>query len=97
MIPRTTIAGPLWRIAPMGCARVYFHGLGPNGTATVSSKGQRQGRWALKPMVVAVVDLFLHEEEARIEYAVRKAAALARDPLASTNLSTPLQEARIGH
>lgn len=87
-----TLSGPVWRIAPSGCARVFFVRRCTNNTAEVCSRGHR-GAWSTKPMVVALADLFATEDEARVEYSVRKLAALQRDPAASLNLTTPLQEA----
>lgn len=92
MITKGTLAGPVWRIAPLGCVPVFFIRLSRDNCATVAPRGH-SGAWAHKALDVPLRDLFVDELECRTEYSVRKAAALARDPLASLNLTTPLQEA----
>lgn len=91
MIPKG-ILGPVWRIAPAGCVEVFVCSRRRDNTATVTTKAH-QGGWARKQIDVALKDLFLEEEDCRVEYAVRKAAALTANPSASLNLTTPLQEA----
>ncbi len=85
-LPQGTLAQPVWRIAPMGVTRVYFHGL-RDAVARVSSRGVTM-TWSLQSMLVSPADLFMLKKDARAEYQRRKRVALARDPHASTNVTT---------
>ncbi len=89
MLTKGTMSGPVWRIAPLGCVQVFYVRLSRDNCAIVAPRGFKE-TWARKALEVPLKDLFVTEEEARVEYAVRKGAALARDPHASLNLSTPL-------
>ena len=89
MLTKGTLSGPVWRIAPLGCVQVFYIRLSRDNCAIVAPRGFKE-TWARKALEVPLRDLFVDELEARTEYSVRKATALARDPLASLNLSTPL-------
>lgn len=90
MLPANQMTGiPVWRIAPCGTTEVLLNKIHRTGNpvcASVSSHGQRS-RWAAKPMMVPVADLFATRAEAAAEYRRRRAAAA---PGASLNLTTDL-------
>lgn len=80
--------GPVWRIAPAGTQQVWLLRL-EGKTAEVIGPGVKR-RWSERSMTVAAADLFRTKAEAQAEYRRRRAAALATDPFASLNLTTPL-------
>lgn len=80
--------GPVWRIAPSGTQQVWLLRLAGNA-AEVCGPGTKR-RWSERSMTVSAADLFLTKAEARAEYRRRRAAALAANPLASLNLTTPV-------
>lgn len=88
MNERTLIAGAAWRIAPSGTTLVYLNRVLADGSALVSSKVG--DGWARRPMRVSAADVFLIREVARQEYRRRLAAALAANPDASRNVTTPM-------
>jgi hypothetical protein len=91
MLPPGTLSQPVWRIGAAGVSRVYFLGLRDSDRiARVNTRGQIM-TWSLKPTEVSPVDLFMLKQVAREEYRKRKRAVLARNPHASTNVTTPLE------
>lgn len=80
--------GPVWRIAPSGTTQVYLSKVHGDGTASVHSAGQKS-RWAIKPMKVAVIDLFADRTVAREEYR-RRLVAVRDYPTARPNVVTQL-------
>lgn len=79
----------VWRIAPGGTTEVQLVRIFPD-KAMVCGHGM-QRRWALRPMAVHPADLFETREAARAEYRRRKAVALATNPHAYLNFTTPLE------
>lgn len=86
--PMTLRKGPAWRIAPAGTQQVYLLRL-EGKTASVCGPGIKR-RWSERSMTVASADLFRTKAEAQAEYRRRRAVALAADPYASLNLTTPI-------
>ena len=80
--------GPVWRIAPAGTQQVYLLHFAER-TAQVCGPGVKK-RWSDRAMTVARADLFPTRALAQAEYRRRRAAALAADPCASLNLTTPI-------
>jgi len=80
--------GPVWRIAPAGTQQVYLLRI-DDRTAQVCGPGTKK-RWSERAITVATADLFPTRALAQAEYRRRRAIALANDPNASLNLTTPI-------